>query len=738
MTLASERRRPSLARDSGRTVAGAVVANACNVLVILVIARLLGGTEVGEYTLAFAIRAILLLVCGLGMRAAMTRFVAASLVRGDHGRLRGSVLLGVAVPVAVAVVFSASWYVGAGAAATGVFDDADLKAPMQVVALSLPFFVLLNLALSATQGFSTMQAYTWIGQVLEPGLRLLLTVALLMAGGGVVSAAVGLLVASAVSGIAALVVLLRMLATLPKRPLTFPRRELATFAGTSWVASMATQGLLWADVIIRGALVTTEQVGVYQVAARVVLIGMFVITALTAAMAARIASAWERNDIAEVTGRYHSVVLWCSRLTWPLLAGLVADPTAVLSLFGDEFGGASSVVLILAIGAAAEVLGAPSAVLLNQIGRNGLNLVINVSALMVNVSLNFVLIPVWGINGAAVAWGVTMVAGAVVRVVAAKAAATRCWPWSRSLAVSLGAAVAAGLVAQLVTSALPQQDWLRFVVAAVLVAAGYGSIVLLRGLDGAERTALSRAVALRLPQLRRWRVQRQLRHAHTHDAPIAVDELISPFRADVLARADLFRLAREHADLRERDENAFLALARSGGYGMWFEEVLVHKGHVPAADAATLDRTFASIVRASLQLLDRQERMGRESLGKVTVTRVCAGTEVDGWALGEDRWVLLDGGHRVALAVLDGVVSLAPHEYVVVDRPLPPNNTARLLESGRLPESEGVRFLARGLVPVERRDEVGSWAELVDRLAEPENRPHVEVWPSTYHSLDPA
>ncbi|WP_300399966.1 flippase [Nocardioides sp.] len=728
-TSTPQARRPSLARDRGRSVLGAVVSNVANVLVILVIARMLGVGAVGEYTLAFAVRAILLLVCGLGMRTAMTRFVAAHLATGDPGGLRGAVVLGVSVPVGVASVVALGWFVAADALATSVFDEPELATTMQVVALSLPFFVLVNVALAATQGFSSMQAYVWIGQVLEPGLRFALTLLLLLLGGGTVAAASALLAASVVSGIVALATLVRMVSTLPPAQRTYPGRALTSFAATSWVASMATQGLLWADVVILGALVSTEEVGVYQVAARVVLIGMFVITALNAAVSARIATAWVRGDIDAVDERYTGTILWSSRLTWPMLAGLVAVPTAVLQLFGAGFGDASTVVLILAVGAAAEVLGAPSAVLLNQIGRNGLNLVINVSSLVVNVGLNFALIPVYGINGAAFAWAFTMAVGAVVRVVTVRRVATGRWPWSRPLLVSLGAALAAALLAELVTDLLPANEWLRLAVAAVLVIGLYGSVVVLRGLSGAERDALSRAISLRLPQLRRWRVQRQLRHAGSNDASLRVDDLISPFRADVLARADLFRLAREHADLRVNDEPAFLRLARAGGYGAWFDEVLVHKGHVPGSDPAALERTFRSIVRSSLQLLDRQDRLGRESLGRVTVTRVPAGTEIDGWSLAEDRWVLVDGGHRVALALLDGVGTLTPAEYAVVNGQLPPNNTARLLESGRLAEEEAVQFLARGLVPLGDRDQVHRWRDLLDRLATPGNREVVEAWP---------
>ncbi len=202
------------------------------------------------------------------------------------------------------------------------------------------------------------------------------------------------------------------------------------------------------------------------------------------------------------------------------------------------------------------------------------------------------------------------------------------------------------------------------------------------GLDRAERELVGRELALRLPTVRRWRVQWQLRHAESSAEVLSIDALVSPFRLDVLARADLFRIAREQATLRREDPEAFLRLVRESRYGDWFDQVLVARGQISAAPE-TLDRTFRSIVTASLQLMDRHDRYGRDALGKVSVVSVPAGTSVGGWSLGEDRWVLLDGGHRVALAILDGETHLRAGEYVVESDVLPPNNTVAFLESGR-------------------------------------------------------
>lgn len=686
----------SLARDSGRTVVGTVVSNLANVLVIVLLARTLGAAAVGEYALGFAARAVLLLLCGLGMRPTMTRFVAALKARGDHDGVRGAVAGGVGSAVACAVLAAAGWVALAPWLAAVVFGGSIQADTLRVFACSLPFLVLMEIALAATRGFSTMRASTWIGLVLEPGSRALLTAAVLLAGGGVLGASYALLAASALSGVAAWVVLRRMLADLDGSGRAVPARELIAFAAPSWIATLATQGLLWADVLILGALASASDVGAYQVAARVVLVAMLVITPLGMAMAPRAAHDWELGDREGVTRRYVDVVAWSGRLTWPLLAGAVAVPMAVLELFGPGFPGAREVVVILAIGAAAEAIGAPGAVLLNQIGRNRFNMVLNSVLLVANVGLNLVLIPVLGIEGSALAWATTMIVGAVVRVVAVRRMATHRWPVDVRLALTLGGALLAALVARLVVAPLPDPPLVQIVAAGLVVLAVYGAVLVAAGLSPAERAALVRWLDLRVPAVRRLRSRWELRDAHPGTEPVAIAELVAPYRYDVLLRAELFRLAEAEPELARSHPRAFARMARRGGYGTWFDDIVRARGDVRTASEDEADQVFATIVATSLGLQRRAREHGRAALGPVTVVRLPAGTEIDGCRIDEDRYAVLDGGHRLALAIVEGATHLAPGEYVVVEGRRPRNNTALLLGSARVDAEEVRSFLAAG------------------------------------------
>ena len=205
----------SLAVDGRRSIVGAVISNAATFLVALLIARLSGEALLGAFAILFALRAIIALICGLGMRIAMTKFVAASRARSDHAALRGAVRLGVGVPVVAAVLAGAGLALLAPVLSEQVFDLPSMTGPMRVVALSLPFAVLQDVTLAGTQGFQSMRAFARIGMILEPLCRLSFAALSLIVGWDLMGLAGGLLAASMIGGLSGAVALARRVRALP-------------------------------------------------------------------------------------------------------------------------------------------------------------------------------------------------------------------------------------------------------------------------------------------------------------------------------------------------------------------------------------------------------------------------------------------------------------------------------------------------------------------------------------------
>ena len=711
-----------LGRDSGLNVGGAVVRQASVFGITFLIAQVLGADALGIYAQAFALRALLMLACLLGMRVAMTYFVASYRADGDASGVRGAVRVGVGATAIVSTLVAIATIVLAPTLAEQYFNDTALTVPIQIAAVSLPFIVIMTVALAATQGFKTMRAFAGIGLVFEPATRLILTAAVLALGLGVDATLVVLLFSSAIAAVLALRSIQKRLTTLGPGKARHPFRAVSSYAAFSWVTSVATQGVLWGDIIILGAFVASEEIGVYQVATRVVLLATFAVAPLTASLAPRVADSWRRGNGGDVRDQYLTLTSWTWRLSLPVFLVLIAFTEPVLQIFGDEFSTGTTVALTLIAGGLVETLAAPASVVLNQVGRNRLNMVFALGALAVDVGLALLLIPSLGIEGAAIAWTVSLGVFGIVRMIAVRRLVTGCFPWSRSHtkgAVAAIVALLAGLGFGAVVSLAP---FFQVVCGGLVILVVYLGVILALGLSDEDRRLLrsfggsvAKLPIFRTGPLRRIRDRSATRNLEVPTGPTSIDRLISPLRYDILVRAGFFELARSNRDLIESDVPGLIQMAKQTDYYGWYCEVAAPVIGVDTDDQAAVDAAFGRRVRKSLDLLERYEASGGfDTRFPITVRPIEDEETPTGKHLVGERFDPVDGCHRLALLSLDRRDVLQPEEYRLLPTSAPlVDNTPTLIAVLDISPDEYYQFIGRGFLddPVHSRDELTAGAD---------------------------
>src|SRR6266536_3650090 len=407
-----------IARGGGLNLLGQVCSQVAMLGVTVLLARRLGRDDLGRYAQAFAFLSLLGLLSLSGFRAGLTRFVAVHLAERDPGALRGTVRLGIALTTGVAGVLALALCPAAPWLAGSVFHDAHLTLPLRAVALALPAATFTDSALAATQGFRTMKPFALVGLVFEPLLRVGLSAALIAGGAGLGGALAAMAVSNLAAAAAAAWALRRLLRRVAQAAPTRARlRELLGFSLLSWGASLASSGLVWADTILIGALRSSAEVGVYNVATRLVTLATFVMPAINGALGPRIADLYHRGQRDSLRRAYSVATSWILRLSLPGFVVLLAFPSQLLRLFGNGFREGAAVTAVLAAGKLADAGTGPCGLMLNMSGRPLWSTVENLAVLVLNVLLNLWLIPSRGIAGAAVAWAVALGTVNLARVV---------------------------------------------------------------------------------------------------------------------------------------------------------------------------------------------------------------------------------------------------------------------------------------------------------------------------------
>ena len=141
---------------------------------------------------------------------------------------------------------------------------------------------------------------------------------------------------------------------------------------------------------------------------------MFVHYAVGSAVANRFAALGARGDQESLDNFARDAAHWTF---WPSLAAAViilALGVPLLWLFGPQFVDGYPVMLILVVGFLFRSSMGPAEFLLNMLGKQSLCAAVLVSVALLNVALNFALVPHYGLIGAATATSVALMTAALM------------------------------------------------------------------------------------------------------------------------------------------------------------------------------------------------------------------------------------------------------------------------------------------------------------------------------------
>jgi O-antigen/teichoic acid export membrane protein len=203
------------------------------------------------------------------------------------------------------------------------------------------------------------------------------------------------------------------------------------FTAPRAVAALAQITIQRLDIVLVAVLRGPAQAAIYTAATRFLVAGQFVNASISMAAQPRFAELFTVGKRREVNAVYQATTAWLMLLTWPIyLLAMIYGP-AVLTLFGHSYRAGGSVMVILG-GAMllATACGQVDMVLISS-GRSGWSLMNGLLAVAANVGLDLILIPRYGIAGAAIAWAVAIAVTNVVPL-AQLGVVSRVHPFGRS------------------------------------------------------------------------------------------------------------------------------------------------------------------------------------------------------------------------------------------------------------------------------------------------------------------
>jgi len=394
-----------LLRGSGKAMmlkmAGAGVAFAAQA----VVARILGPEYYGAYIYVVNWLLLLAILGKLGLDTGALRFVASYVEMQDWAALRGFLWR------ATAVTLGSSIALGAAAALVVRAVSPKLASGLPGVFLVgcaiLPALTLLDVTRSALRGLKSVAGYLAPAEIIRPLAFIGGATAIFVLERGHLEAEGAMAAYGAATLVALVIAFGWLLRSLPAQV----RCSSPSYATRKWIRVslplLLISGLYLvmnrADTLMVGSLVSTTDAGVYATASRVATLALFGLTASNAIAAPMIAQHYHGGRMDDL----RHLLRRASRLSFGFfsVAGciLAAAGPFVLGLFGPSFREGYVVLLILLGAQAANAFVGPVGFVMTMTGKQDTAAGILALGALTNVGLNFMLIPMWGKEGAAIA-----------------------------------------------------------------------------------------------------------------------------------------------------------------------------------------------------------------------------------------------------------------------------------------------------------------------------------------------
>ena len=392
-----------------------IVSAAIALISQVILARMMGMFEYGIFVLVWTAMVIAGNITCFGFQVSIIRFVPQYREQGDLDRLRGVIYASRMMVFMISTVLAI-----AGLALVQTFSEI---MPVYYIAPFLLGIVLLPMiamgdyvaGLSRSQGWAMLSLLPVY--IVRPVLILVFVIGAIWAGYAP-TANNALLASIAACYVATLGSLIQALRSTPIEHKKGPRKlELKTWFAVS-LPIFLVEGFYFtmtnADVLMVGAYMQPEQVAVYFAAVKILALVHFVNFAVRAGAAQRFSTLLHSGDRTQLSVFARQTVNW---VFWPSLFMaiiMVLLGQDLLRLFGGEFVDGYKLMVILAIGIVLRAAVGPCESVLTMTGQERICALAYGVALGVNLGLNVLLIPIYGLIGAALATALAMAVEAIM------------------------------------------------------------------------------------------------------------------------------------------------------------------------------------------------------------------------------------------------------------------------------------------------------------------------------------
>lgn len=399
----------------------------------IVLARHLGPSDFGLFYAVFTFVIFFLFFRDLGFLQALMKYIAEFKVHNEFGKIKSAIMTTFYFQFASSILFGVVFYFLAPYLAIHYFKNPEAGTILRVLIFYIFGSVFFIISKDTLMGFQRTALFS-LGEFLKNGLVFLMILLFFYFDKGIYAPVYAFAIVCFLLFLFYLFFLLRAFPLFKTRSTEFKlvSRKMIFFAIPVFATAVGGKIIGYIDTLMLTYFRSLEEVGIYNVILPTSLLFLFFGTAAASIILPMVSELWAKNDKVRIVEGMRLVYRYLFVVLLPVVAILFVFASFFLNLFfGKEYVVGTAALQVLLVGVFLYALSVINHSFFTAIGKpQVVTMIIFISA-AVNVGSNLLLIPLFGITGAAVSTSVCYAVAFVISVWKAKSYLGIEVPWKK-------------------------------------------------------------------------------------------------------------------------------------------------------------------------------------------------------------------------------------------------------------------------------------------------------------------
>ncbi len=370
----------------------------------VLLAQILGTGGIGEVILAITLVRISAQIAKFGMEETLMKFIPLYVDQKNDSGLKGTISFSLKFCFLFSVVFMLLVLICSKYIAINIFHSEGLLKLIPVIALSIPAWVIRDVIGGILKGYKDALRALIPESIISPFFKIVIFLVLTLKGISPLYAVIAFVAGEVLSVIVAIKFLLNKVRDLKHVKAKYENKKVLDVAYTIIFTSMSIILYTQADIWILGMFASTDTVGIYGISAKLVILVSFPMIALGAVIPSLISSIHSSGNLKELRRVVRESTRWILSIAMPIILILILEGRYILNYcYGSEFEAGYIVLVILTIGQMIKAGSGMVGILFQMTGEHKIYMKINIIFGILNIILNLIFVPLYGMLGAAVA-----------------------------------------------------------------------------------------------------------------------------------------------------------------------------------------------------------------------------------------------------------------------------------------------------------------------------------------------